>query len=52
MKQKYIVVNTEKNKPIKLCFKEQDDGTWSCVMLAETMQDIETIYPDVIEQRD
>lgn len=52
MRQQYLLIKLEHNREIKLCYKEQPDGTWVCTMEAETMQDIETHFPDIVENRD
>ena len=51
MRQKYLLIKLEHNREIKLCYKEQLDGTWVSTMESETMQDIETHFPDVVENR-
>lgn len=49
MEQKYIVIKMDHGREIKLCYKQQDNGTWVSTMEADTMQDIENYYPSIIE---
>ena len=52
MSQKYLLIKLEHNREIKLCYKEQPNGTWVSTMEAETMQDIKTHFPGIVENRD
>ena len=52
MKQKYLLIKLEHNREIKLCYKEQTNGTWVSTMETETMQDIETHFPDIVGNKD
>lgn len=52
MRQKYILIKLDHNREIKLCYKEHTNGTWVSTMEAETMKDIETHFPDIVENRD